>query len=340
MWGDATAAIPALRETTMRKRRLGTSGIEVSEISLGCWAIGGASWRDGNPVGWAGADDTASLEGLRRAYELGITHLDTADVYGDGHSEVLIGQFLREVPRDRLVLASKVGWFKGTAPLAMQPLHVRHQLEQTLQNLGTDYLDIYYFHNADFGPDDRHLIESAELLRAFQAEGKIRAIGQSAYSFADFQRVCPTVQPSVIQFGYSALGSDFDDPSSNLFRWAEAQGYGIVLFSPLAQGLLLDKFDPDQPPQFGEGDIRGNSDAFTPDRLRRLRQNLRPIKDRFGSSTADLARVALQFALSCSEQACVIPGFKSASQVEINAAAAGRPLTADDVRFVEQHLQA
>ncbi len=323
----------------MRSVRLGLSGIDVSEISLGCWAIGGASWRDGNPVGWAGADDAQSLAGLRRAYDLGITHVDTADVYGDGHSEVLIGRFLREAPRDRLVIASKVGWFKGTAESAMQPLHVRHQLEQTLDNLGTDYLDIYYFHNADFGADDRYLEESAELLRTFQQEGKIRAIGQSAYSFADFLRVCPTVRPSVIQFGYSALGSDFDDPSNNLFRWAESNGYGMVLFSPLAQGLLLDKFDPRQPPQFGEGDIRGASDAFTPERLHRLKERLEPIKGRFGATTTALARVALQYALSRSDHACVIPGFKNPVQVETNASAAGKPLSAEELAFVAKQLQ-
>lgn len=323
----------------MRKVQLGTSGIEVSEISLGCWAIGGASWRGGNPVGWAGADDAQSLAGLRRAHELGITHFDTADVYGDGHSEVLIGEFLREVPRDQLVVASKVGWSKGTAQSAMQPLHVRHQLEQTLDNLGTDYLDIYYFHNADFGADDRYLEESAELLRTFQQEGKIRAIGQSAYSFADFHRLCPTVRPSVIQFGYSALGSDFDDPSNDLFRWAEANGYGMVLFSPLAQGLLLDKFNPSEPPQFGEGDIRGTSDAFTPERLGKLRERLGPIKERFGSTTADLARVALQYALSRSAQACVIPGFKNPEQVETNVSAANKPLSREEIALVEQQLR-
>ena len=323
----------------MRTRVLGASGITVSEVGLGCWAIGGPSWRDGDPVGWSGADDAASLAGLRRAVELGVTHLDTADVYGDGHSERLIGRLLREIPRDQVVVASKVGWFKGTAPAFMDPLHIRHQLEQTLANLGTDHLDIYYFHHADFGPDDRYLEEAAELMRTFQREGKIRAIGQSAYAFADFRRVCPVVRPSVVQFSYSALGGDYDQPDTDLFAWAEAQGYGIVLFSPLAQGLLLDKFDPEHPPRFGEGDIRAGGTKFAPENLARLRRQLAPIKDRFGASTRDLARVALQVALARSPNACVIPGFKNPAQVEINLAGAGDPLTADDVAFVRRHLQ-
>jgi len=323
----------------VRTRVLGASGITVSEVGLGCWAIGGPSWRDGEPVGWSGADDEQSLAGLRRAVELGVTHLDTADVYGDGHSERLIGRLLREIPRDQVVVASKVGWFKGTAPAFMDPLHIRHQLEQTLANLGVDELDIYYLHHADFGPDDRYLEPAAELMRTVQREGKIRAIGQSAYSFADFQRVCPVVRPSVVQFSYSALGSDYDHPDTDLFAWAEGQGYGIVLFSPLAQGLLLDKFDPANPHRFGEGDIRAAGDRFTAENLTRLRERLAPIKARFGATPRDLARVALQVALARSPNACVIPGFKTPAQVEINLAGAGQPLTAADVAFVRRHLQ-
>jgi myo-inositol catabolism protein IolS len=116
----------------MEYRILDRSGLRVSEVSLGCWAIDGPSWRDGNAVGWSGNDDNESVAGLRKAYKLGINHFDTADVYGDGHSERIIGRLLNEVPRDKLILASKVGWFRGTAPNAMQPVHLRHQLEQTL----------------------------------------------------------------------------------------------------------------------------------------------------------------------------------------------------------------
>lgn len=323
----------------MEYRVLGRSGLRVSEVSLGCWAIGGPSWRDGNPVGWSGNDDAESLAGLRAAHELGINHLDTADVYGDGHSERLIGKFLREVPRDSVIIASKVGWFRGTAAHAYEPLHIRHQLEQTLANLGTDYVDIYYFHHGNFGPNDRYLADAAETVRALQKEGKVRVIGQSAYSYADFMRVCPTTRPDVLQFAYNAFGNEFERPGTNLFRWAEEHNLGIVLFGPLAQGLLLDKFDPDNPPQFGAGDIRRGNQGFTRERLLALRQRLQPIKDRFGGTVEDLVRVALQFCLAQSPNACVIPGFKNARQVQVNARASGRPLSAEDVAFVRQALR-
>ncbi len=323
----------------MEYRTLGRSGLKVSDVGLGCWAIGGPSWRDGGAVGWSGSSDDDSLAGLRRAHEVGVNHLDTADVYGDGHSERLIGRFLKDVPRDDMVIASKVGWFRGTAPSAMQPAHVRHQLEQSLLNLGTDHIDLYYFHNTNFGPGDLYLEEAADTMRRLQNEGKIRVIGQSAYGYHDFLRVCPVTRPDVIQFGYSAFGSDMDRPATDIFRWAEGQNLGMVLFGPLAKGLLLDKFDPDHPPQFGEGDIRGGDSGFTRERLLNLRRRLVPIKARFGGDVQDMARVALQYALARSPQACVIPGFKDARQVDSNAQVSGRPLTAEDVTFIRQTLQ-
>ncbi|HZO90570.1 MAG TPA: aldo/keto reductase [Chthonomonadaceae bacterium] len=323
----------------MEYRVLGRSGLRVSEISLGCWAIGGPSWRAGNPVGWSGANDQDSLAGLHRAYELGINHFDTADVYGDGHSEILIGQFLRDVARDQVVIASKVGWFRGTAPHAYQPVHIRHQLEQSLTNLGTDYIDLYYFHHGDFGPDDQYLEEAAETVRQAQQAGKVRVIGQSAYSFQDFTRVCPVTRPDVLQFHYNALGSQYDRQETNLFRWADEQNLGMVIFGPLAQGILLDKFDPDNPPKFGEGDMRAGNAAFTRERLLEMRRRLAPIKQRFGDTLESLVRVALQYALAQSANACVIPGFKNARQVEINAQASGKPLSADDIAFIRQTLQ-
>jgi myo-inositol catabolism protein IolS len=323
----------------MEYRELGKSGLRVSEISLGCWAIGGPAWRDGNPVGWSGADDGESLAGLRRAFELGVNHFDTADTYGDGHSERLVGQFLKDVPRGEVVIATKVGWFRGTAENAYEPAHIRHQFEQSLINLGTDYVDIYYFHHAHFGPQDRYLHGAAEVVQRLKEQGKVRVVGQSAYSYEDFKRVCPVTQPQVCQFRYHALSPTFDEPQSDLFAWCEAQGCGMVLFSPLAQGLLLDKYDPEHPPTFGGGDIRAVREGFSAEALRALRPRLARLKERFGATTQDLIRVALQYGLARSPSACVIPGFKNARQVAANCAAAGKPLSADDVAFIRQVLR-
>jgi len=326
----------------LKYRVLGKSGLKVSEVSLGCWAIGGPSWLwiKGLPSGWTGNDDAESLKGLRRAYDLGINHLDTADVYGDGHSERLIGKFLKEVPRDRVVVASKAGWFKGTSRHAFHPLHLRHQLEQTLDNLGTDHVDIYYFHHADFGESDAYLSGAAEIVHRAKKEGKVRAVGQSAYSFDEFSRVAPATRPEVIQFEYNALDATYDAPGSDLFAWAESQNLGIVLFSPFAKGLLLDKYDPENPPRFGEGDVRGRGEGWTRETLLELKEKLKAVKARYGTTTADLARAALKYCLARSPLAVAIPGFKNAAQVEANAAASGGPaFTADDLAFIRSALK-
>ena len=323
----------------MEYRTLGRSGIVVSEISLGCWAIGGPSWRDGNPVGWTGNNDEDSLAGLHRAFELGITHFDTADVYGDGHSERMLGKFLKDVPRDKIVIATKVGWFRGTAANAMEPLHIRHQLEQSLVNLGTDYIDIHFFHNTNFGDNDINLEPASEMMRQLKQEGKLRTIGQSGYGYQDILRASAVTKPDVLQFHYNAFGNSFDKPGTNLFEWADSQDLGMVLFGPVAQGILLDKFDPENPPQFGDGDIRKGNSGFTKEKLLEMRERLQPLKQRFGGSVDELVRVALQFALAQSKNATVIPGFKNIRQVESNASAAGKPLSTSDVAFVIETLR-
>ena len=159
-------------------RALGRSGITVPGVGIGCWPIGGPDHNLGLPMGWAsGADEAAALAGLEAAWELGARLYDTADVYGHGRSERRLRHLVSQVPRDQIVISSKVGYFAGTAEHGFDPGHMRRQLGQTLDNLGTTYLDIYAFHHSDFGDGDRRLGPAAEAMRAFQSEGLVRAIG-------------------------------------------------------------------------------------------------------------------------------------------------------------------
>jgi aryl-alcohol dehydrogenase-like predicted oxidoreductase len=318
-------------------RRLGKSELKVSEIGLGCWAIGGPSFDDnGEPTGWSGNNDADSLTGLYKAYELGVNHWDTADVYGKGHSERLIGRVFREgVKREEIVLASKVGWHKGTADHSFEPLHIRNQLEQSLKNLNTDYLDIYYLHNPFFGERDHYLKPAAETMHQLKEEGKIRVIGQSAYSFKQFLRVCHTTQPQVLQLPYNALSSPFDTSKVDIFSWAAENDLGVVMFGAYAKGILLGKYDENHLPQLESGDVRVRTGEFKADFLKHLKQALNRLRDRFGGDLEDLARVANQYALSKSESAVVIPGFKNERQVSVNTATMNKPLTTDEIKFVE-----
>ncbi|MGH8904393.1 MAG: aldo/keto reductase [Egibacteraceae bacterium] len=332
----------------LQRRRLGSNGIEVFPLGVGCWAIGGEGVNLGLPMGWSTAEDRASLQGLLRAFELGANLFDTADVYGHGRSERLLGRFLREVPRDQAVITSKVGYFAGTAPSAYQPLHMRHQLEQTLDNLSTDYLDIYFLHNFDFGPDDAYLAGAIEQMQAFRAQGLVRAIGmRGPHRFAleglaapkagrsdkhaRFRKVFGLVQPDVLAVRYNPLTPDGPD---DVFAWTRRHGTGVLINKPLAQGLLTGKYDPVRPPTFGPGDHRSRKRWFTPAALGVLHDGLAPLRERFGSRPADLVRVALRYCLQHAEDAAVLVGFTTPEQVEMNFTCLGEPLTDEDVAFV------
>ncbi|TFG95277.1 MAG: aldo/keto reductase [Calditrichales bacterium] len=324
----------------IRYRTLGKSGLKVSEIGLGCWAIGGPSFSDdGNPNGWAGNNDAQSIKGLFKAYELGINHWDSADAYGKGHSERLIGKVFREgVKREDIILATKIGWFKGSAAHPYEPLHVRHQLEQSLQNLNTDHVDIYYFHNPYFGENDQYLEPAAEMVHRMKEEGKIRVVGQSAYSYDQFLHVCPVTKPEVLQLPFNAMRSPFDTRETDIFKWADQNQLGVVMFGTYAMGLLLGKYDPKNPPKFDQGDIRAMNENFTGDFLNKLDPVILRFKERFGDNTEDLAMAANQYALSKSEHAVAIPGFKNDSQVASNFETMKRTLTEDDIQFISENL--
>ena len=326
----------------MKYRALGNSDVQVSEISFGCWTMGGLNWVDGNPNGWANVDEDDIAAGIKTALDAGVNHFDNADVYGNGRAERLLAKVFDRlgVSSTDYVVATKIGHFKGTAGHAYEPAHIRHQCEQSLINLKRDYIDLYYFHHGDFGKDGVYLDDAAATMDALVAEGKVRLKGQSAYSYDDFARAVPVVRPAALQSWAHALDDQFVRPGSSLVKLMARHGCTFVAFSPLAQGRLLDKFDPANPPQFEPGDHRLGNTGFGAEAIAALKPKLTQLKARFGDSVADLATVALQYVLATPQVACVIPGFRNERQARCNVAGAKRsPLTEDDVAFVRKTLQ-
>ncbi len=314
----------------MQYRPLGRSDLQVSEISLGCWTLGGLNWIDGVPNGWANVDEDEAIRAVHAALDAGVNHFDNADCYGNGRAERLLARALGPRRQDVLI-ASKVGHFPGTAAHAYEALHIRHQCEQSLHNLQTDVLDIYYFHHGDFGPDDRYLDEAIDAMQRLQREGKIRIIGLSAYSAADFQRLVPRIRPTVLQSWAHLLDDQFIRPGGPVAELLKTHEMSFVAFSPLSQGLLLGKYDAKKPPQFEPGDFRASQERFSAAGIANVNGLVDQIKTRHGARTEDLARVALQYVLAHERVACVIPGFRNRAQVACNLAAAGRPLTPPQV---------
>lgn len=317
----------------MQYNRLSNSDILVSEISLGCWTMGGLNWVDGRPNGWANVDEDDVTLAIRKAVDSGVNHFDNADVYGNGRAERMLARVLKRLglKSEDFVIATKMGHFAGTAEHAYQPAHIRHQCEQSLINLERDYIDIYYFHHGSFGP---WLEEAAATMDALVSEGKVRIKGQSAYSNEDFARAVPVVRPQVLQSWANCLARQFIDEANPLPALLAQYDMSFVAFSPLAQGRLLGKFDPDKPPKFDEGDHRRSNKGFSAEGLRELQPKIAQLKARFGDDIATLSAVAQRFVLNHARVACTIPGFRNERQVACNLAASGFQLSAEDMAFL------
>src|SRR3954454_5621025 len=325
----------------MKYRNLGKTDVKVSEISLGCWTMGGLNFVNGTPNGWANVNEDEVTSAIKLAVDKGVNHFDNADVYGNGRAERMLARVFDKLglKSTDFIIATKIGHFPGTAENAYTPAHVRHQCHQSLINLKREYVDLYYFHHGDFGPGNRYLADAAQTMDALVKEGKVRLKGQSAYSADDFERVVPVVKPQVLQSWAHALDDQFVRPGSRVQKLMEQFNMTFVAFSPLAQARLLDKYDPNKPPQFEPGDHRKDSKAFSAESIAALKPKLQKLKDRFGGTTEDLVAVALNYVLAHPRVACVIPGFRNERQARCNLSAAGRSFGADDVKFVQDALR-
>ena len=243
----------------MRYVRFGRTNVQVPAISLGTWGHGGPNISEGASVGWTGHDDRLAKEALIEAHRRGITHWDTADAYGAGHAEQLIGEVFAQVPRKDIFLASKFGWVKGPSGHFYDPKFMRSQCEASLRNMRTDIIDLYYFHHCMFGDRDEYFADALATMRALQKEGKIRFIGLSDWDASRIMRFIERVDPDVVQ-PYRNLVDD-EYAASGLKAWVDAHDLGVAFFSPLKHGLLLGKYD--KPHQFPEGDFRSGVKEFT-----------------------------------------------------------------------------
>ncbi|MEV0537070.1 aldo/keto reductase [Kitasatospora sp. NPDC050463] len=325
---------------------------EVSALGAGCWTIGGLATNRGVPIGWAGVDEDEAFAGLVRAHDLGVTLYDTADVYGLGRSERLLGKLLKQVNRSRLIISSKVGYFAGTASHPYAAGQVRRQLLTSLSNLGTDYLDLYFLHASDFGPDDRYLDEAAETIQRLRREGLIRTVGMRApHEFAVEWATNPThpqavesarflalferIQPDVLTARYNLLSPLYGPGETDIFSFARRHQVGLLLKQVLGQGLLIGARSPSSPLAFPAGDHRQGGSLFTRPTLRAIHDGLTSLSQRFGGSRADLTRVAVRYALQRDPDAAVLLGFRNARQIGSNLTCLGESLSSEDIGAIQ-----
>lgn len=313
----------------MRKIRFGRTNVDVPAISLGTWGHGGPRVTEsGASVGWSGHDDSQAKRALVAAYRAGMTHWDTADAYGDGHAEELIGEVWSEVPRAEIFLATKFGWVTGPSGVFYDPKFMREQAERSLRNMRTDVIDLYYFHHCTFGG---HFDDVLEVMHRLREEGKVRFIGLSDWDASQIMKYIDRVDPDVVQ-PYRNLVDDYYE-SSGLEAYVDTHDLGVAFFSPLKHGLLLGKYDA--PVEFPEGDFRSTvadfRDAEAIARYRRASQVVGARIDVLAAVTGAL--------LTGNPTACVLLGQRNVRQVDA-AANAGEALSPEDAAWVRAQYRA
>jgi len=315
----------------MKKITFGRTNVKVSTISLGTWSYGSGNVSGGRSVGWADQSDVDSRAALIQAWNSGINHWDTADVYGNGRSEKIIGNIWDSVPRNDIFLATKVGWDMGGFNHYYHPKMIQEHINSSLNNLKTDVIDLYYFHHCNFDSDT--IFEDAlDLVCRFRDEGKMRFIGLSDWDSVKIMKYIDRVNPDVIQPYRNVM----DDPyqSSGLKAWIEKNNAGIAFFSPIKNGLLTGKYD--KPPIFKEGDFRLNVPEFQDvELLKKLQDNKNKLEERFTSHLQPVLHGLLGALLEDSPTGCVLLGQRNVSQVKA-AAELGEALSATDAEWIKK----
>ncbi len=307
----------------MNQERFGRTEAQVSTVAVGTWSYGGARSVAGHGVGWSGHEDSTALAALRAAYEGGINHWDTADAYGDGDSERLLGSLWKEIPRDDIFLATKVGWVPGKYRGYYRPEQIQRQFEASLRNLKTETIDLYYLHHCDFGPQNASLDDAIDLLRGFRDQGKIRFIGLSDWDSNKILRLAPKVDPDVVQPYRNLLDNSY--VTSGLAAYVAEHDLGVAFFSPLKHGLLLGKYT--QPQEFPQGDMRAGIDEFQDaTRLAHYAHLAKEMVERFSDHPQPVLHAVVDSLLADSPTGSVLVGQRSKAQAEA-ACSLGDPLS-------------
>jgi aryl-alcohol dehydrogenase-like predicted oxidoreductase len=314
----------------MRYRALGDTGLDVSELGYGAWGIGKSLW--------VGAEDDESLRALHRAIELGVNFIDTALAYGNGHSEQLVGQVVREVPQT-IYVATKVPPKNGTWPArAGTPVDevfpgswIEHCTEESLQNLGLDALDVQQLHVwSDEWVQQGDWLETIERLKE---QGKIRFFGVSIndHEPENALRLIDTGVVDTVQVIYNVFDQS---PATELFPAVSAAAVGVIVRVPFDEGGLTGKIRPDT--EFPPGDFR--NDYFAGGRKEEVWERVRNITNELDVPIERLPELALRFCLSAPAVSTVIAGMRSVRNVEANAAAVDAgPLSDGELDVLSRH---
>jgi aryl-alcohol dehydrogenase-like predicted oxidoreductase len=318
------------------KRKLGSSGLEITVVGLGAWAIGGGGWA----FGWGPQDDAASLAAMRHAIDIGINWIDTAAAYGLGHSEELVGRFLRELPAsDRPLVFTKCGLIWDESDRMAQPRRtlrpdsIRTECEASLRRLSVERIDLYQFHWPDAigTPVEDSWGEMVRLM----GEGKIRAAGVSNFDVDLLERCEALRHVDSLQPPFSLIRRE---AAEKRIPWCAERNTGVICYSPMQSGLLTDSFSSERVAKLAAEDWRRRGPEFQEPRLGRnlaLRDALRPLAR---SRHTTVSAIAIAWDLAWPGVSGAIVGARSPEQIDGWIDAATLELSPDDLETIASAL--
>ena len=319
----------------MRKVILGRTSVKVSAISLGTWSYGGENKVGKRAVGWGGQSDIDSINELKRDWDLNINHWDTADVYGDGRSEQLIGSMWKEIHRHNIFLATKVGWDMGKHSYWYNPNHMRYNMERSLVNLKTDFIDLMYLHHCNFGKNDEYFDDAIGVIQKFQEEGKVKFIGLSDWSSKRIMQYVDRCNPDVIQSYRNVMDDAYN--STGLKDYIDTNNLGVCFFSPIKHGLLTGKYS--KPTTFKNGDFRKHQEEFADKKIIDIMiKNKSKLEHRFDMHPNPVMYGIVNALFTDAPTGCALLGQRNVNQVE-TAATLGDVLKDDDAQWVKSLYQ-
>ncbi|HEY8934039.1 MAG TPA: aldo/keto reductase [Cyclobacteriaceae bacterium] len=320
----------------MELRQLGNSNLKVTPIAFGAWAIGG--WM------WGGAEEGEALRALQVSFDLGITTIDTAPVYGFGRSEELVGKAMKGIARDKYQILTKYGlnwqteqgeFYFDTKDNNGKPIKVYRyaakqkviqECEDSLKRLGTDYIDLLQIHWSDATTP---ISETMEAVASLIKQGKVRAAGVCNYNVSQVEEALKTVNIVSNQVPYSLINRGIE---KNVVPQALEKGMGILPYSPLQRGLLTGKIKRDH--KFNDGDTRESNRFYTPeniDKANALLQKIKPIAD---AHSATLSQLVINWTVNQPGMACVLAGARNEQQVRDNAKALNFTLSQEELKQI------
>ena len=313
---------------TLEVKRLGDSDLDLTRIGFGAWAIGGGDWQ----FAWGAQDDKESVEAIHRALDLGINWIDTAAVYGLGHSEEVVGKALKATDRKPNVFTKCSMIWDETRTIGRSLKQIRREVEESLKRLQVETIDLYQIH---WPNPDEEIEEGWATMADLKREGKVRWIGVSNFNVAQMERALKIAPITSLQPPYSMINRSIE---AEILPFCERNGIGVINYSPMQSGLLTGAMTKERAAAFPKDDFRRNAKAFQEPQLSRNLKLAEKLGEIGGRHSVSAGVVAIAWTLAKPGITAAIVGGRSAKQVDGVIPAAAFRLTDDEVLEINSYL--